>query len=114
MKDLSLDIYKGQITVLLGHNGAGKTTTMSMLCGFLKPTSGTAEILGLDIAKDMEVTTLFSIKNNFFRTRALDFPKIKNNLTRFQLVFRSFYKIACISETIAGNSSEKESWRNPL
>lgn len=30
---LSLDIYKGQITVLLGHNGAGKTTTMSMITG---------------------------------------------------------------------------------
>ena len=31
--DLSLNMYKNQITVLLGHNGAGKTTTMSMLTG---------------------------------------------------------------------------------
>ena len=30
---LSLNMYEGQITVLLGHNGAGKTTTMSMLTG---------------------------------------------------------------------------------
>ena len=29
----SLNMYEGQITVLLGHNGAGKTTTMSMLTG---------------------------------------------------------------------------------
>ena len=32
---LSLNIYKGQITALLGHNGAGKTTTMSILTGEL-------------------------------------------------------------------------------
>ena len=30
---LNLDMFKGHITVLLGHNGAGKTTTMSMLTG---------------------------------------------------------------------------------
>lgn len=32
---LHLNMYDGQITVLLGHNGAGKTTTMSMLTGWL-------------------------------------------------------------------------------
>lgn len=32
---MSLDLYEGQITALLGHNGAGKTTTMSMLTGRL-------------------------------------------------------------------------------
>ena len=30
---MSLDMYEGEITALLGHNGAGKTTTMSMLTG---------------------------------------------------------------------------------
>lgn len=33
VRDLSLNLYEGQITVLLGHNGAGKTTTLSMLTG---------------------------------------------------------------------------------
>lgn len=33
VKDLNLNLYEGQITVLLGHNGAGKTTTLSMLTG---------------------------------------------------------------------------------
>ena len=35
---ISLNMYEGQITALLGHNGAGKTTTMSMLTGwFYRP-----------------------------------------------------------------------------
>ncbi|CAG2112272.1 unnamed protein product, partial [Medioppia subpectinata] len=47
--DMSLNIYGGQITVLLGHNGAGKTTTMNMITGIFPPTSGTAYIDGYDI-----------------------------------------------------------------
>ena len=37
---LDLDIYRGQITALLGHNGAGKTTTISMLTGTMPASSG--------------------------------------------------------------------------
>ena len=37
---LDLNIYRGQITALLGHNGAGKTTTISMLTGTVPVTSG--------------------------------------------------------------------------
>lgn len=33
VRDLTLNMFEGQITVLLGHNGAGKTTTLSMLTG---------------------------------------------------------------------------------
>ena len=33
VKDVCLNMYRGQITALLGHNGAGKTTTMSILTG---------------------------------------------------------------------------------
>lgn len=33
LKDSTLNLFEGQITVLLGHNGAGKTTTMSILTG---------------------------------------------------------------------------------
>ncbi|KAL8611831.1 hypothetical protein ACOMHN_041293 [Nucella lapillus] len=51
--NLSLKMYKGQITVLLGHNGAGKTTTMSMLTGFIPPSSGTALVNGHDIRSDI-------------------------------------------------------------
>uniref|UniRef100_A0A8C6MKT9 ABC transporter domain-containing protein n=1 Tax=Moschus moschiferus TaxID=68415 RepID=A0A8C6MKT9_MOSMO len=53
VQDLSLNLYEGQITVLLGHNGAGKTTTLSILTGFYRPTSGKVYISGYDISKDM-------------------------------------------------------------
>ena len=44
---LTLDIYEGHITALLGHNGAGKTTLMNVLTGLTPPTGGDATILGL-------------------------------------------------------------------
>ena len=50
---LSLNIFRGQITALLGHNGAGKTTTISMLTGLYSPSSGSAHINGHNILTDM-------------------------------------------------------------
>ncbi|GFR10884.1 ATP-binding cassette sub-family A member 3 [Trichonephila clavata] len=52
VNNVSLNIYRGQITALLGHNGAGKTTTINILTGLFTPTSGTASINGLDILAD--------------------------------------------------------------
>jgi len=49
---IDLNIKKGELFALLGPNGAGKTTTINMLCCLLKPTSGTATILGYDINKE--------------------------------------------------------------
>jgi ABC-2 type transport system ATP-binding protein len=46
---LDLNIKKGELFALLGPNGAGKTTTINMLCCLLKPTGGTATIMGYDI-----------------------------------------------------------------
>ena len=50
---ISLNMYEGQITALLGHNGAGKTTTISMLTGLYSPTSGNAVINGYDIINNI-------------------------------------------------------------
>jgi len=46
---IDLNINKGELFALLGPNGAGKTTTINMLCCLLKPTGGTARIMGHDI-----------------------------------------------------------------
>jgi len=48
---IDLGIKKGELFALLGPNGAGKTTTINMLCCLLKPTSGTATVMGYDIIK---------------------------------------------------------------
>ena len=46
---LDLKVPAGSIFGLLGPNGAGKTTTFSMICGFVKPSSGTATVLGYPV-----------------------------------------------------------------
>ncbi|BDX32605.1 ABC transporter ATP-binding protein [Mycobacterium antarcticum] len=45
---LDLEVHRAEVLALLGPNGAGKTTTVEMCEGFLKPDSGTIEILGFD------------------------------------------------------------------
>jgi len=52
--DISFDVRPGEIFGFLGSNGAGKSTTIRMLCGLLRPTSGTAIIGGVDVTADPE------------------------------------------------------------
>ena len=49
VRDLSLQINRGEIFGFLGANGAGKTTTMRMLCGLVRPSSGKATVDGADV-----------------------------------------------------------------
>jgi ABC-2 type transport system ATP-binding protein len=49
---LTLQVVAGEVYGFLGANGAGKSTTIRTLLGFLNPTSGSAQICGLDIIKD--------------------------------------------------------------
>jgi ABC-2 type transport system ATP-binding protein len=51
---VNLDVQRGEIFGFLGPNGAGKSTTIRMLCGLLKPTSGSAKVGGFDIATQSE------------------------------------------------------------
>ena len=50
---LNLLVERGEIFGFLGPNGAGKTTTMRMLLGLVRPTSGTARLLGMSIGSDL-------------------------------------------------------------
>ena len=52
--DLNLSIEEGEMFGIVGPDGAGKTTTFRMLTGILKPTDGTATILGHDLLKDTD------------------------------------------------------------
>ena len=51
VKDLNLEVYRGDIFVFLGPNGAGKSTTIKMLLGLVKPASGKIEIFGYPLSK---------------------------------------------------------------
>jgi ABC-2 type transport system ATP-binding protein len=51
---IELHIPRGRIYGFLGPNGSGKSTTIRMLCGLIKPSSGTIRVLGLDIPKQSE------------------------------------------------------------
>jgi ABC-2 type transport system ATP-binding protein len=51
---ITFNVKEGEIFGFLGANGAGKTTAMRMLCGLLKPTSGTAHVAGFDVYTQTE------------------------------------------------------------
>jgi len=56
LKEINLDIRKGEILALLGPNGAGKTTLISIICGIVNPTSGSVSVDGHDIIKEFRAT----------------------------------------------------------
>jgi ABC-2 type transport system ATP-binding protein len=51
---LNLTVGKGEVFGFLGPNGAGKSTTIRMLCGLIRPTSGSARVAGFDVGRDPE------------------------------------------------------------
>jgi len=56
LKDVSLEIERGEIFGLLGPNGAGKTTLINIVCGIVNPTSGTVLVGGNDIVTGFRAT----------------------------------------------------------
>ncbi|MEJ6588020.1 MAG: ABC transporter ATP-binding protein [Pelagibacterales bacterium] len=56
LKNVNLEIQKGEIFALLGPNGAGKTTLINIICGLVTPTSGSVFVGGYDIVKDYRKT----------------------------------------------------------
>jgi ABC-2 type transport system ATP-binding protein len=105
--DFSFKVNQGEICGFLGPNGSGKTTTLRMLCGLLKPDSGTGHCLGFDILRDSYeikkqigyMTQSFSLYGDLTAYENLDLIarvyniknrkiKIEENIESFNLINR--------------------------
>ena len=64
LNNLNFEIEKGSITTILGFSGAGKSTFMKHLLGLVKPTSGSLEILGENIAA-LDAYQMREFRKNF-------------------------------------------------
>jgi len=51
LRGVDLDVYAGELTMLVGPSGCGKTTLLSVVAGILRPTSGTIDALGSDLTR---------------------------------------------------------------
>ena len=52
LRNVSLNVRKGEILALLGPNGAGKTTLISIVCGLVIPSSGSVRVGGYDVTRE--------------------------------------------------------------
>jgi ABC-2 type transport system ATP-binding protein len=81
VNNVSLRVQRGEIFGFLGPNGSGKTTTIRMMCGLLKPDSGSGTCLGYDILRESDeikrnvgyMTQRFSFWDDLTITENLDF-----------------------------------------
>src|SRR5690242_613286 len=74
LRGVDLDVYPGQITMLVGPSGCGKTTLLSVIAGILRPTSGSVVALGT------ELTNLNSWRRTAFRRQNVGFVFQQFNL----------------------------------
>ena len=55
VKNMNLNIYRNQITILLGHNGAGKSVTVKMIAGIIEPSAGRIFINGYNVHRQVQL-----------------------------------------------------------
>ena len=83
LKDISLDIRRGEIFALLGPNGAGKTTLINVVCGIVKPSSGAVTVDGHDILSDYRAArSLIGLVPQELTTDAFETPPATMRLSR--------------------------------
>jgi ABC-2 type transport system ATP-binding protein len=83
LKDINLEIRHGEIFALLGPNGAGKTTLINIICGIVKPTSGSVIVDGHDILTDYRASrTMIGLVPQELTTDAFETPPATMRFSR--------------------------------
>jgi len=83
LKDINLDIRRGEIFALLGPNGAGKTTLISIICGIVNPSAGTVTVAGHDIIADYRAArSLIGLVPQELTTDAFETPPATMRFSR--------------------------------
>ena len=83
LKDINLDIRHGEIFALLGPNGAGKTTLINVICGIVKPSTGTVTVDGHDILADYRASrALIGLVPQELTTDAFETPPATMRFSR--------------------------------
>jgi len=77
VQGISFDVNGGEIFGFLGPNGAGKSTTIKVLTGQLRPTSGSAQVVGCDVVEERQelkpqIGVVFEYQNLYERLTAMD------------------------------------------
>ena len=116
VKDLNIQVAKGEIFGFLGPNGSGKTTFIRMLCGLLRPDAGRGVCLGYDILKESSrikplvgyMSQRFSLYEDLTVRENLDFMariyQVKNRRKTVAACIERF-GIVGFSDQLAGNLS---------
>src|ERR1700676_1925763 len=83
LKDINLEIRHGEIFALLGPNGAGKTTLINVICGIVKPSTGTVTVDGHDILADYRASrTMIGLVPQELTTDAFETPPATMRFSR--------------------------------
>ena len=83
LKDINLEIRHGEIFALLGPNGAGKTTLINVICGIVKPSTGTVTVDGHDILADYRASrALIGLVPQELTTDAFETPPATMRFSR--------------------------------
>jgi ABC-2 type transport system ATP-binding protein len=122
---INFEVYRGEIFGFLGPNGSGKTTTIRMMLGLMKPTSGSAEILGMKVDGDTSkirprvgyMSQRFSLYNDLTVLQNLNFYGAAYGLSNSELQTRLKAALAMAGLEGRENAKTKElsgGWRQRL
>ncbi|SDX21321.1 ABC-2 type transport system ATP-binding protein [Collimonas sp. OK242] len=123
VRDLSLQVRRGEIFGFLGPNGSGKTTSIRMMCGLLTPDSGHGTCLGFDIIKQSDqikrrvgyMTQKFSYWDDLSIRENLDFvARIYEMKNRKEVVDQSLEKLGLSSRAKQLAGSLSGGWKQRL